>query len=84
MFGPFSPDVDSNIYGMIGVEINTRWGHVSCVKTKSASECLAGLQKVVADMSALSKGGPKVVVRVHSDDGTEFKGVFDDYCASKG
>ena len=68
---------------MVGVEVKTRWGHVSCLKAKSASGCLAALQQMVADMSALSKGGPKVVVRVHSDDGTEFKGVFDDYCASK-
>ena len=75
-FGPFDPDVDGYIYGMIGVEVaHTKYGMVELARTREAKEARDGLLQMMRDIKYAGPD-PKEVARVHTDDDTSFKGEF--------
>ena len=49
-FGPFDPDVDNNVYGMIGVEVeHTRYGMVELMKNREAKNAIKGRPTIEYD-----------------------------------
>ena len=75
-FGPFDPDVDNNVYGMIGVEVgHTRYGMVELTRDREAKHARDGLMNMMRDLKHAGPD-PKDVARVHTDDDTSFKKEF--------
>jgi len=80
IFGPMEPDLSGNVYGMVLVEVVTKWGVVELLQSKEATGTLAGLKKLLLDLRSKTGDGAKLLVRVHSDMGTEFEADFDKWC----
>ena len=81
LFGPLEPDLEGNIWGMVLIEYTTRYGYLECLETKEAKGTLRGLKNFMADLQSKSGDGKvRVVTRVHTDQGTEFDGEFEDWC----
>ena len=50
-FGPFDPDVDGYIYGMIRLEVaHTKYGMVELARTREAKEARDGLLQMMRDI----------------------------------
>lgn len=82
LFGPFSQDIGGYAYAMQGVEVgHTNYGMIRLLKDKTATETTTALQSMRRELATVQgpSGKPLALVRVHSDQGTEFSGEFAEY-----
>ena len=72
-FGPFTPDNDGNVWGLIGVESSELdLGFVELTRDKSGPSSKVGVSKMLRDLEAMGPD-PKPVVRLHSDQDSSFQ-----------
>ena len=77
--GPYSPDVDGNIYGLVGVETgHTNYGITSLTKDREASTSLQGFK---LHRNQLRRMGceDRDIVRLHHDCDKSFEGELKQY-----
>ena len=77
--GPYEPDVDGNIYGLVGVEVaHTNYGIVTLTKDKEAATTLEEFKAHQLKIHKLSKDAKKIV-RIHHDKDGSFEREFSAY-----
>ena len=85
LYGPFSPDVDGNVYAMVGVEVgHTNYGMVRLMPDKTAVECTVAVASMRTELRTMSTDPVKDLVRVHSDDDPSFKKELKAYLIAEG
>ena len=85
LYGPFTPDVDGNVYALVGVEVgHTNYGMVRLLPDKTAAECATAVASMRTELRTMSKDPRKDLVRLHSDDDKSFKGELKAWLASEG
>ena len=56
LYGPFTPDVDGNVWAMVGVEVgHTDWGMVRLMTDKDSDSCKQALMEMRAELRSQSK-----------------------------
>ncbi len=81
--GPYSPDVDGNIYGFVGVEVaHTNYGIVTLSKNREATTSRDMLKAHRLELKTNGKDD-KDIVRVHHDCDTSFEGEFKEYLTNE-
>ena len=77
--GPYSPDVDGNIYGLVGVETgHTNYGMTSLTKDREANTSLQGFKIHRNKLRRMGCEG-KDIVRLHHDCDKSFEGELKQY-----
>ena len=77
--GPYSPDVDGNIYGLVGVETgHTNYGITSLTKDREAKTSLQGF-KIHRNKLRSMGHEDKDIVRLHHDCDKSFEGDLKQY-----
>ena len=77
--GPYSPDVDGNIWGFVGVEVaHTQYGFVDLTADKEAITATSSLKRIRVELENKSSDS-KTLKRVHHDCGGSFEGEFKQY-----
>ena len=77
--GPYSPDVDGNIYGLVGVETgHTNYGITSLTKDREAKTSLQGF-KIHRNKLRSMGHEDKDLVRLHNDCDKSFEGDLKQY-----
>ena len=85
LYGPFTPDVNENVYAMVGVEVgHTNYGMVRLMPDKTAVECTAAVASMRTELRTMSKDLAKDLVRVHSDNDPSFKKELKAYLVAEG
>ena len=85
LYGPFTPDVDGNVYAVVGVEVgHTNYGMVRLMPDKTAVECTEAVASMRSELRTMSKDLAKGLVRVHSDDDPYFKKELRAYLVAEG
>ena len=85
LYGPFTPDVDGNVYAMVGVEVgHTNYGLVRLMPDKTAAERTEAAASMQSELRTMSKDPKKDLVRVHSDDDPSFKKELKAYLVAEG
>ena len=85
LYGPFTPDVDGNVYALVGVEEgHTDYGMIRLLPDKTAAQCAEAVASMRTELRTVSKDPTKDLVRVHSDDDKSFKGELRTWLASEG
>ena len=77
--GPYTPDVDGNIYGLVGVETgHTNYGITSLTKNRESSTSLQGFKVHRNKLKQLGHDD-KDIVRLHHDCDKSFEGELKQY-----
>ena len=77
--GPYSPDVDGNICGLVGVETgHTNYGMTSLTKVREANTSLQGFKIHRNKLRRMGCEG-KDIVRLHHDCDKSFEGELKQY-----
>ena len=77
--GPYTPDVDGNIYGLVGVETgHTNYGITSLTKNRESSTSLQGF-KIHRNKLRQLGHDDKDIVRLHHDCDKSFEGELKQY-----
>ena len=85
LYGPFTPDVDGNVYALVGVEVGrSNYGMVRLLPDKEAVECEKAVRSMRQELRTLSSDPAIDLVRLHSDDDSSFKGELKQYLESEG
>ena len=82
--GPFAPDVDGNVWGLVAVEVaHTDYGMVRLLKTRDAASVLAAFKDMERELKV--KAGPlaKEIARVHTDRDGSFEKEFEEHLREK-
>ena len=82
LMGPFEADLMGNVYEMTLTEGNHGWIEVVGLKDKSAKSTSKDLKAKLRDLANRSNQKLGDFGRVHSDQGSEFKGEFDEVLTS--
>jgi hypothetical protein len=77
LMGPFECDVLNNVYEMTVVDSKCGWIEVVGIKDKSCETTDSHLDSVMTELTNNCNTVKTDYSRVHSDQGNEFKGVFD-------
>ena len=65
LYGPFTPDVDGNVYAMVGVEVgHANYGMVRLMPDKTAVECTTAVASMRTELRTMSKDLAKDLARV--------------------
>jgi len=77
--GPYSPDIDGNIYGLVGVETgHTNYGMTSLTKNRESNTSLQGF-KIHRNKLRQIGHDDKDIVRLHHDCDKSFEGELKQY-----
>ena len=74
--GPYPPDIDDNVWGMVNVECGTNYGQVALLHDKESTTALNSFKQ---QRALLKREGGKDIVRVHHDCDKSFDGEFKGY-----
>ena len=81
--GPYTPDIDGNIYGFVGVEVaHTNYGNITLSKNKEATTTRDMFKQHRTRLRTIGKD-EKDIVRIHHDCDTSFKAEFEEYIESE-
>ena len=82
--GPMAGDIDGNKWIMIVAELKTKYTGVDLLQGKGAQGTLEAMLKFIREIKTKAGDKAEVILKLHSDAGNEFKGVFDKWCLEHG
>ena len=78
LMGPFEEDLQGTVYDMTVMDGDTGWLEVTGIRDKSSETTEGQLKEVLNRLSNRTNTRVEDFSRAHTDQGGEFKGVFDE------
>jgi len=84
LMGPFEEELMGHLYSIMVVEDKFQWAEVGGLKDKAPKGSADEFHRLVREIARQTLRQGANIVRVHTDMGTEFKGLFESLCAKLG